>query len=85
MSLQHELAGAEPLPFPAHAASRARLGKLFLSRLRRLLVIRREQSGRLNGGGIRLLDRTIYSTYCDCLESGVEEEARELLQTRPQT
>jgi len=51
----------------------------FLRRLNRLLRLRREQSGQLNGDGVRLLDRAIYSTYCDAVDLGVTAEAQKLL------
>ena len=51
----------------------------FLRRLNRLLRLRREQSGQLNGDGVRLLDRAIYSTYCDAVDLGVAAEAQKLL------
>lgn len=55
----------------------------FLNRLERVLRLRFEQTGNLNEGGTQLLDRAIYSTYCDCLDLGVGEEARELLRKFP--
>ncbi len=51
----------------------------FLRRLNRLLRLRREQAGQLNGEGVRLIDRAIYSTYCDAVDLGVVEEAQKLL------
>jgi hypothetical protein len=51
----------------------------FLRRLHRLLRLRSDQGGQLNNGGLRLLDRTIYSTYCDAVDLGVVEEAQKLL------
>ncbi len=51
----------------------------FLRRLHRLLSLRQEQSGQLNEGGLRLLDRAIYSTYCDAVDVGVGAEAQKLL------
>lgn len=52
----------------------------FLRRLNRLLRLRREQSAQLNPEGVRLIDRAIYSTYCDAVDVGVAEEAQRLLQ-----
>lgn len=52
----------------------------FLRRLNRLLHLRREQGPQLNGEGVRLLDRAIYSTYCDLVDLGVAAEAQKLLQ-----
>ncbi len=52
----------------------------FLQRLSRLLKLRSEQSDQLNDDGLRLIDRTIYATYCDAVDVGVTEEAQRLLQ-----
>lgn len=51
----------------------------FLRRLDRLLRLRSEQSGQLNEGGLHLIDRAIYSTYCDAVDLGVTAEAQRLL------
>ena len=51
----------------------------FLQRLNQLLKLRSEQSGQLNEDGLRLMDRTIYATYCDAVDVGVTEEAQKLL------
>ncbi len=53
--------------------------RIFLLRLRRLLWLRRSCVGQLEDSILKVLDRSIYSTYCDCLEMGVGEEARQLL------
>ncbi|KKN01785.1 hypothetical protein LCGC14_1124190 [marine sediment metagenome] len=50
-----------------------------LTRLRRLIRTRREKAGELNEAGIRLLDHAIYSTYCDAVDLGAGDEARECL------
>jgi len=50
-----------------------------LRRLHRLLRLRGEQSGQLNEEGVRLIDRAIYSTYCDAVDLGVMDEAQKLL------
>jgi hypothetical protein len=52
----------------------------FLTRLRRLLRLRKDQSGKLNEGGLRLIDRAIYATYCDAADCGATPAARRLLQ-----
>jgi hypothetical protein len=56
------------------------LQSLFLSRLVRLLRQRRDYVNVLNANDWRilLLNRAIYSTFCDCLEIGVADEARTL-------
>ncbi len=51
----------------------------FLRRLGRLLELRHLQQERLDLESVRLLDRAIYSTYCDCLDLGVGREAQRLL------
>lgn len=51
----------------------------FLRRLSRLLHLRAEQSDQLNEDGMHLIDRAIYSTYCDAVDLGVTVEAQRLL------
>ena len=51
----------------------------FLRRLNRLLRLRAEQAVQLNDDGVRLIDRAIYSTYCDAVDLGVMEEAQKLV------
>lgn len=62
------------------SASFSPLQQHFLTRLRRLLRLRKEQSKKLNEGGLRLIDRTIYTSYCDAAECGVTVAAQQLLQ-----
>ena len=57
----------------------------FLRRLNRLLLLRVEQSGQLNEEGLHLIDRAIYSTYCDAVDLGVTEEAQKLLHRTAQS
>lgn len=52
---------------------------LFLLRLQRLITLRRNSSSHITTTVLKGLDRCIYSTYCDCLEAGVGDEARQLL------
>jgi hypothetical protein len=52
----------------------------YLRRLNRLLRLRADQRGLLNEEGARLIDRAIYSTYCDAADLGVTAEAQKLLQ-----
>lgn len=52
----------------------------FLLRLNHLLRLRRQQHGQLNAGGLRLLDRAIFSTYRDCARAGVSAEAEKVVQ-----
>ncbi len=51
----------------------------FLRRLSRLLHLRVEQSEQVNEPGLHLIDRAIYSTYCDAVDLGVTVEAQKLL------
>ena len=66
-------------PTVTKTKSRASLRGVYLRRLKRLLRLRREHNGDLNTQGIRLLDRSIFAAYCDCLDVGVGEKAREVL------
>jgi len=52
----------------------------FLRRLDHLLRLRQQQRSQLNAGGLRLLDRAIFSTYRDCATAGVSVEAEKLIQ-----
>ncbi len=54
--------------------------RVFLLRLRRLTWLRRSCSGQLDETIVRVLDKAIYSTYCDCIALGVGEEAKLLFQ-----
>ncbi|MDA8217187.1 MAG: hypothetical protein M0Z94_06155 [Dehalococcoidales bacterium] len=56
------------------------LQSMFLSRLVRLLRQRRDYANILekNDWRMTLLNKAIYSTFCDCLEIGVADEARKL-------
>jgi hypothetical protein len=52
----------------------------FLLRLERMLRVRREHAvlSNTNDWWAKLLTKAIYSTYCDCIETGVGEDARKL-------
>lgn len=52
---------------------------IYLRRLRRLLQLRKSHEGQLNNEGLRLLDRSIYATYCDCMSVGAPEAAQEAI------
>ncbi len=64
------------------AASRSYspLQTLFLLRLTKLLRDRQDLNKRLTplDWRIKLLNKAIYSTFCDCVEQGVAEDARNL-------
>ena len=53
--------------------------RVFLLRLRRLTWLRRSCADQLDSSVLKILDRAIYSTYCDCVELGVTDEARQVL------
>ncbi len=66
-------------PIKESESSYSALQLHFLRRLNRLLRLRADQSGQLNQDGLRLIDRAIYSTYCDAVDLGVTREAQNLL------
>ncbi len=51
----------------------------YLNRLRRLLRLRRDHFEELNEQGLRLLDRSIFAAYCDCLDIGQGDAAKSVL------
>jgi hypothetical protein len=55
------------------------LRSLHLKRLERLAKLRKQHARELNQQGIRLLDRALFAAYCDCRDSGAEDEARRIL------
>jgi hypothetical protein len=55
------------------------LRKAYVERLRRLLRLRRDHYCQLNEAGLRLLDRSIFAAYCDCLDVGAGSFAQHLL------
>jgi len=70
-------------PVTENEASYSPLQLHFLRRLNRLLRLRQEQRAELNSDGLRLIDRSIYATYCDACDIGVAEEAQKLLRRLP--
>lgn len=52
---------------------------VYLRRMQRLLQLRKNHEGQLNIDGLRLLDKSIYATYCDCISVGAVEAAQEVL------
>lgn len=60
-------------------SQRPDLGQYLLSRLERLVWLRANENGQLNPRGLRLLDKAIYSTYCDLEHLGYKEQAKEVL------
>lgn len=61
------------------AATPGQLKDGYLNRLRRLLRLRRDHYEELNEQGLRLLDRSIFAAYCDCLDIGEASAARDVL------
>jgi hypothetical protein len=57
------------------------LQKAYLERLRRLLRLRANHHEDLNEQGLWLLDRSIFTTYCDCVELSVGFVAQEILRS----
>ncbi len=57
------------------------LKRFFLQRLERLVEIRRDKGPLLEEGTatLRLVDKAVYSTFCDCLDLGAGKEARAIL------
>ncbi len=66
-------------PIKESEGSYSPLQLYFLRRLNRLLSLRGEQSGEVNQEGLHLIDRAIYSTYCDAVDAGIDREAQKLL------
>lgn len=52
---------------------------LSLRRLNRLVSLEIEYSYRLNEKGIRLIRRSTYSVYCDCVNLGLTNRAKDIL------
>lgn len=67
------------LPAGSNSEGFSPLQAHFMERLDRLLRLRNEQAGKLNEGGLHLIDRAVYSTYQDLVDLGVGSEAKELL------
>jgi len=57
------------------------LERFFLQRLERLVEVRRDKGPLLEKGTalLRLVDKAVYSTFCDCLDLGEGKEARTIL------
>ncbi|MBI4317417.1 MAG: hypothetical protein HY675_02915 [Chloroflexi bacterium] len=70
---QHQARGARPY---------SPLQLLFLLRLARLLRERQEYANLLSPDDwrMKLLNKAIYSTYCDCVEQGLAGDAKALFE-----
>lgn len=66
----------------ANLQSYSPLQLLFLLRLARLLRERQDWARKLSSSDwrIKLLNKAIYSTFCDCVEQGVSNDARSLFE-----
>jgi hypothetical protein len=74
---QRPLLDLEPRSDPTQA--QAALQEVYLSRLQRLLRLRRQHEQDLNQHGVRLLDHSIFAAFCDCRELGAGARARTVL------
>jgi hypothetical protein len=68
---------------PPRPASGDGLGTFYLSRLERLVRLRRDFEEHLNDLGVDILDRSIYATFRDCVDSGAADRARALMDALP--
>ena len=77
---EHADRGAGPVRAQTHSPTQ----HFFLLRMERLLRLSEEYATRLRPDAweTKLLQKAIYSTYCDCLQLGVGREARDLLARR---
>ncbi len=58
------------------------LKETLLGRLAHLVELAQGESGGNHDPAIRrLINHSIYSTYCDCVDFGLRQEARELLES----
>ncbi len=56
------------------------LAAFYISRLERLIRLRRDFAHELNPLGLRLLDRSLYTTLRDCTEAGAGRRARAMME-----
>ena len=70
-------------PLPWSDDRRPELQTHYIGRLRRLLQLRQAHLGELNQEGVWLLDRSIFATYCDCVEVGAGLAAQDALRSQP--
>ena len=61
---------------PSSPAPERQAQAIFISRLQRLIRMRKDYRDDLNPLGFRLLDRAIDATYQDCLDFGAGDQAR---------
>lgn len=70
----------ESSPIPPGVAKPAALREGYIARMRRLLRLRGQHEHELNEQGMRLIDRAIFSAYCDCRDAGLQDQALALLE-----
>lgn len=78
---QHDDVVTDMLPASTHRFPVSQIQALFLARLSRLLELEEEwveQCGSQDWR-TRLIHKGIYSTYCDCIELGIADLARQLI------
>ncbi len=61
-------------------ATAAQLREGYLDHLSRMLSLRRDHFDEINDAGLKLLDHSIFVTYCDCIKLGERAEASRLLE-----
>ncbi len=59
------------------------LGSHYLSRLERLVRLRKDFEDHLNDLGVDILDRSIRATYLDCVDTGAADRAKLLMESLP--
>jgi hypothetical protein len=59
----------------------SKLQLYFLRRLNYLLRLRQQRAHEMDGAGLRLLDRAIFSSYRDCGAAGVSADAQKVIET----
>lgn len=59
------------------------IGSFYLTRLERLIRLRRDFEDHLNELGVDILDRSLYATYRDCVEAGAADGALHLMEALP--
>ena len=64
---------------PSEGRTEGQTRALFISRLERLLRMRKDYREDLNPLGLRLMDRAIDATYNDCVDFGAGIEAKAIM------
>ena len=79
---QHNGVVKDMLPVSALDSAKSPFHKVFLARLARLLDLEVEWRDRPSAASwrLRLIQKGIYSTYCDCLSEGFGAQAQDLIE-----